>query len=61
MVIYKYEENPSNGIRIIKTPKDNNDMTFRQLNSKLNTEQVIMIAGKGLNPLAYLLIGQLAP
>jgi hypothetical protein len=48
--LYKIEENPSNGIRVIKTPKDNSDMMFRNLNSRFDNEQVIMIAGKGLNP-----------
>ena len=54
--LYKLEENPENGMRIIKTPKDNSDIQFRYPNSNMNSEQVIMIAGKGLNPNSVYLI-----
>jgi len=54
--IYKMEENPALGVRVIKTPKDHSDSAFRIPNTNNNTEQVIMIAGKGLNSNGVLLI-----
>lgn len=47
--IYKLEENPEMGMRVIKTPKDNSDHAFRSPNKLNDCEHVILIAGKGLS------------
>ena len=54
--ISKTEHNPENGMRIIKTPKDNSDTQFRILGQTYPTEQVIMICGKGLAKDSVILI-----
>ena len=54
--INKIEDNPENGIRAVKIPKDNSDTQFRIPNTIGNVEQVILFGGKGLNPNSILLI-----
>jgi hypothetical protein len=54
--VKKIEDNPKMGIRLIKTPKDNSDTLYRKFNQKVNNEQVILIAGKGIDPKSVLLV-----